>query len=332
MVLPEAFPAIRIAIEGNLSAGKSTLCKILQRDSDFHVVREPVCSWQDVKPDEDDFDETEAEMASQAKMFEGKDGDDDMESTNLLDKFYADAPRWGFTFQANAFLSRLKTQLEAVSRVHPSFARPSASSASASALTVPDVHHSLPSGPSPSPAAAKSTAASPRTTSGGLPEATADSPMQTVAGKREPASACKDADVNKVDASKPFVFERSVLSDRFCFASNCRLSGLFSKVEWNVYRQWWTWMMKSFGGLHLDGIVYLRCSPSTCERRLKKRHRTEESTVSIDYLTQIHSRHESWLMQGNIAPAFRRPVLVIDCNPEFEHDEVRQRAMVAKIK
>jgi len=130
---------------------------------------------------------------------------------------------------------------------------------------------------------------------------------------------------------RALVYERSVLSDRFCFARNCRETGLFELAEWSIYLQWWTWLIRSFNGLHLDGIVYLRSSPGTCLERLRKRHRTEESGIGEEYLQQLHERHESWLLRGKIPSEFRRPVLVLDCDQEFESDEARSDHVLALV-
>ena len=46
---------IRISIEGNIAAGKSTFLKILsQQDMDFIVVPEPVQKWQALPADDDE--------------------------------------------------------------------------------------------------------------------------------------------------------------------------------------------------------------------------------------------------------------------------------------
>lgn len=44
-----------------------------------------------------------------------------------------------------------------------------------------------------------------------------------------------------------------------------------------------------------DGFIYLRAEPKTCMDRMKARDRTEEGGVSIDYLEDLHARHEKWL-------------------------------------
>ena len=44
-----------------------------------------------------------------------------------------------------------------------------------------------------------------------------------------------------------------------------------------------------------DGFIYLRAQPDTCMNRMKQRSRNEETTVGIEYLQDLHQRHESWL-------------------------------------
>lgn len=90
--------------------------------------------------------------------------------------------------------------------------------------------------------------------------------------------------------------------------------------------------MRSFDGLHLDGIVYLRSSPDTCLRRLKRRSREEESTVDAKYLGQLHNRHENWLLRGSIPGEFMRPVLVLDTTAEFETDAARSEHILALVQ
>lgn len=44
--------------------------------------------------------------------------------------------------------------------------------------------------------------------------------------------------------------------------------------------------------------VYLRTTPETVYERMKVRGRSEETSVSLDYLKQLHNLHEDWLIHG----------------------------------
>jgi len=75
-----------ILLEGNIAAGKSTIGRRMQESDLFGFIEEPVGEWQE------EFDE------------------------NLLDLFYKDAHRWGFTFQLAAFTTRAKTWTEVLAK------------------------------------------------------------------------------------------------------------------------------------------------------------------------------------------------------------------------
>lgn len=44
--------------------------------------------------------------------------------------------------------------------------------------------------------------------------------------------------------------------------------------------------------------VYLRTTPEVVYERMKIRGRDEESTVSFEYLKELHDLHENWLIHG----------------------------------
>jgi len=51
----------------------------------------------------------------------------------------------------------------------------------------------------------------------------------------------------------------------------------------------------------LEAIIYLRCDPSICHERIKKRNRQGEECIPLSYLQKVHDRHEEWLSrQKNI--------------------------------
>lgn len=60
--------------------------------------------------------------------------------------------------------------------------------------------------------------------------------------------------------------------------------------------------MSQLQGLVPDGFIYLAASPETCMRRMSARGRGEEGGVSLDYLSNLHSKHEEWLRQGALRP------------------------------
>lgn len=213
---------IRIALEGNIAAGKSTYLNMLKTNYSVACVDEPVSKWQNVS-------------SEGGKVVGG----------NLLDRFYKDPKRWAYTFQTYAFLSRMEAHLKAFESI--------------------------------------------------------------------------DAEI--------VVMERSILSDKHIFATNCWKQGLFSELEWSIYCEWHGWIVSQFSS-KLDGIVYLRTHPDTCLRRLLNRGREEEKAVPLQYLEELHDRHEEWLMRdvSEDLPL----VLVLECDVDFQEDETQFKGLLDK--
>ena len=80
-----------------------------------------------------------------------------------------------------------------------------------------------------------------------------------------------------------------------------------TETEWAIYQEWSTYLLNSLGELQLDGFIYLRADPATCAGRMAKRGRPEEQGVTIDYLNQLHDKHEAWLHKREF-----RFVLLVD--------------------
>lgn len=128
------------------------------------------------------------------------------------------------------------------------------------------------------------------------------------------------------------ILERSVYSDRFCFAKNCFESGLMSSLEWNIYKDWFEWLVGSYMP-QPNGFIYLQTTPETSYKRLTKRSRSEETGVPLEYLKSLHSKHEDWLVHQKNTPAYVQsiPVLILNCNEEFELNKELQQEHMQKI-
>jgi deoxyguanosine kinase len=128
------------------------------------------------------------------------------------------------------------------------------------------------------------------------------------------------------------ILERSVYCDRYCFAKNCYEAGHMSALEWQIYSEWFSWLVEG----HLqkpDGFVYLQVSPQICLERLRKRNRSEEVGVSIDYLQQLHQKHENWLVhKKDIADYILNiPVLTLNCDLDFENNQNRKKELLTTV-
>ncbi len=209
-------------LEGNIGAGKSTLLRMLADHLPIDAIAEPTDKWQKI----------------------GAAG-------NLLDLFYKDTPRWAYTFQSYAFVSRVQTILE---------------------------HQ----------------------------QATASGMTQ--------------------------VLERSVYCDRFCFAKNCYEAGLMSGLEWQIYQEWFSWLVEHYTQKP-SGFIYLKTSPRVCFERLVKRGRSEEAAIPLEYLISLHKKHEDWLVHKLDVTNYLKdvPVLILDCDEDFEQDRTRRALFIEQV-
>ena len=78
------------ALEGNIGAGKTTILKIISNHfKDIELVEEPVSQWQNLG------------------------------GSNLLDAFYTDPKRWGFSFEFFSMLTKIRALLNAANSDKP---------------------------------------------------------------------------------------------------------------------------------------------------------------------------------------------------------------------
>jgi deoxyadenosine/deoxycytidine kinase len=208
-------------VDGNIGAGKSTFLRIVGEHIQIQTVQEPHEKWQRVVGDE-----------------------------NLLQKFYNDAPRWAYTFQSYAFVTRVMEQ-QARAAVNPYHAQ---------------------------------------------------------------------------------LLERSVFSDRYCFAKNAYELGFMNALEWKLYQEWFSWLVDNYV-VRPSGFIYMHTSPEICYKRLVKRNREEEAGVPMEYLQQLHDKHEQWLVHKvGVADYLKDvPVLVLNCDVDFENSQIEQEKLLSQI-
>ncbi len=201
-----------ISVEANVGAGKSSFLKIFGNKwpDNFNVIYEPLDEWQEIYSDV---------------------------NNNILGLFYGDIPRWGYTFQSNAFITRIqKYENEKVE--------------------------------------------------------------------------------NKINLT-----ERSILSDHHIFAQMLYDDKKMNEIEWKLYQNWFGWLSDKFNAKP-DAIIYLRCDPQIAYERVKKRARSEEDTISLEYLTRLSEYHDKWLLnEKNI------PVKIVNVDEDFIGNDERINEM-----
>jgi len=130
-------------------------------------------------------------------------------------------------------------------------------------------------------------------------------------------------------------YERSLYTDRYIFAKNCHESDLMSDLEWDIYTDWSDYLLNTVGDLHIQGVIYLRADPEVSMNRLGKRGRKEEASIKLDYLQNLHDKHEAWLHHKNVSKhpsLYDVPILELDCNKEFETNEEAKSELIQKVR
>ena len=93
--------------------------------------------------------------------------------------------------------------------------------------------------------------------------------------------------------TKVMIVERSWFSDRHTFARMLIDSQKMSPMEAALYEQWYSFACKN--GPKFNGHLYLEANAATCMTRLKRRGRSEETAVTVEYQRDLIAHHESWL-------------------------------------
>jgi deoxyadenosine/deoxycytidine kinase len=91
------------------------------------------------------------------------------------------------------------------------------------------------------------------------------------------------------------ITERSLFSERFIFIEAIKHLNHITPTEYQVLVAWFNFLAEKIP--KVQEVIYLQTSPAVALERLKGRNRKEESKVSIEYLTLLHSLHEEWLVK-----------------------------------
>lgn len=103
--------------------------------------------------------------------------------------------------------------------------------------------------------------------------------------------------LDQIDDTKSYVFiERSVFCDKNVFARSCYETKIMSDIEWKIYNKWFDWMVQKYKEIFdRSYIIYLATSPETAIKRINKRGREEETTITLEYIDMLNKKHEEWL-------------------------------------
>lgn len=136
----------------------------------------------------------------------------------------------------------------------------------------------------------------------------------------------KISDYRNTNSVSIAFIERSVFTDKNCFAENCYESGKMNKIEYDIYNRWHEWLVDTFK-VNPDAYIYLRTSPEVSHKRTQKRSREGEEGIPLEYLKTLHEKHEKWM---DIEKK-NYPVLTLDVSEDFNTQE-KMEAIILKIK
>lgn len=101
--------------------------------------------------------------------------------------------------------------------------------------------------------------------------------------------------VHYQDSSELLLVERSVYSGHYVFALNGYRQGFMTEQEWAMYLQYFDYLIPTMCK-RPSGFIYLQTTPEIAYERIKKRARNSEAMISFEYLQQLHTCHEDFLL------------------------------------
>jgi deoxyadenosine/deoxycytidine kinase len=132
-----------------------------------------------------------------------------------------------------------------------------------------------------------------------------------------------------------FISERSIFADRYVFGDVCYNDGNMSELEWNMYTKWFDWTIERNSKRILpSAFIYLKVNPELSYQRVNLRGRAEEKSLPIEYLTKLDEKYDLlFLTKKNIHSCIKDiPILVINCNEDFENNSKIWENMVYLVK
>lgn len=121
------------------------------------------------------------------------------------------------------------------------------------------------------------------------------------------------------ETNKPIkLVERSIYSARYCFTEKMMRDGLIAPENHAILDEWFKWIHENVD-FNIDLIVYLRCDPEIAFKRMQTRNRSEEKSVSFEYIKDLHKYHEDWLYHKK---SFSLPAPVITLNANLDLNRI----------
>jgi deoxyadenosine/deoxycytidine kinase len=106
---------------------------------------------------------------------------------------------------------------------------------------------------------------------------------------------------NVPDSNRVILQDRTIYEDVYIFTRNLYLMGYIDSRDWHTYME----LFKTFCD-HLpvpSGLIYIKASVQTLEKRIKKRGREFEiEKVDSEYLSQLEKLYDDWFNSWDLSP------------------------------
>jgi deoxyadenosine/deoxycytidine kinase len=106
------------------------------------------------------------------------------------------------------------------------------------------------------------------------------------------------------------VQDRSVYEDAEIFAQNLFLQGFFKQRDYDTYRELYETAAQLLPPPDL--LIYLRASVPTLLKRISRRGRQFERSITPEYLEGLNNLYESWLSNFVLCPVLTIPADDLD--------------------
>lgn len=90
------------------------------------------------------------------------------------------------------------------------------------------------------------------------------------------------------------LFERSVNSSENVFAKKMVETGIITSLEYTILCQLYEEIHHLVEGVGQQYFIYLNLPPSVAYERVLKRARPEEEGFTVDFLSELHTKHIEW--------------------------------------
>ena len=138
--------------------------------------------------------------------------------------------------------------------------------------------------------------------------------------------------INQQHTNLHRVLERSIYSGYYGYAMCGYTLGCMTDMEWQLYNEWFDYLTAQCAPP--VGFIYLRVNPKIAFNRSRKRNRAEEANCKLDFFERLGQLHDDFLIhKKNVKKEIQDvPVLVLDCNEEFETNEKKLQEHLDRVQ